>query len=304
MFSTPRRSQGASSVDVLCHTFQYLSKSTWSLLRRGRKQGVPINEETITNLLMLRLQETASPHLRVRSFSKKQESRTGADWEWWLGAPGNWVGFRLQAKVINFNSDSFEHLYYVPTGGVPQYQRLLDDALRGWPKRIPLYCLYVHWERSIGARRSSRAGCSLLSPMIVRGLARTQKRRLVELYAHTTPWHELVCPSPPPRPRRALPPQPPVGDQPDSARESLVAAILRSSKQFYEEIEITNAEDGLDPIQTAAFQDLMRDVRPTNDVPNYVLAIRAGEQPVIDDPQLNSVTVFEELTGRERTALR
>ena len=39
----------------------------------------------ITNLLMLRLQETASPHLQVRSFSKKRESVTRADWEWWLG---------------------------------------------------------------------------------------------------------------------------------------------------------------------------------------------------------------------------
>ena len=109
MCYTPRRSPCASSADVLCHAFQYLSKSTWSLLRRGRKQGVQINEETITNILMLRLQETASPHLRIKSFSKKQESRTGADWEWWLGTSGNWVGFRLQAKAINFTSDSFDH---------------------------------------------------------------------------------------------------------------------------------------------------------------------------------------------------
>ena len=134
MFSTPRRSPGASSADVLCHAFQYLSKSTWSLLRRGRKQGVQINEETITNILMLRLQETNSPHLRIKSYSKKQESRTGADWEWWLGTPVTWVGFRLQAKVINFTTDSYEHLYYVPPKtGIPQYQQLITDALRGRP---------------------------------------------------------------------------------------------------------------------------------------------------------------------------
>jgi hypothetical protein len=94
---------------------------------------VQINEETITNLLMLRLQEITSPHLRVKSFTKKQESRTGADWEWWLGTPGNWVGFRLQAKVINFRSESFEHLYYTPNG-VPQYERLLSDALNTSPR--------------------------------------------------------------------------------------------------------------------------------------------------------------------------
>jgi hypothetical protein len=39
----------------------------------------------------------------------------------------------------------------------------------------------------------------------------------------------------------------------------------------------------------------MRSVRPTNNVPDYVLAILAGEQPIIDDPQLSAVTVFEEL---------
>jgi hypothetical protein len=217
MFSTHRQSPGASSADVLCETFQYLSKSTWSLLRRGRKQGVQINEETITNLLMLRLQETASAHLRVQSFSKKEESVTGADREWWLG----WVGFRLQAKVINFKSDSFEHLYYIPPKSIiPQYQRLITDALRGRPQRIPLYCLYIQSEQSIGARRTSRAGCSLLSPMIVRGMARTTKRRLVELYEHTTPWHELVCPPPPPKPRRGLPPKAPEGDHPNPKRKS------------------------------------------------------------------------------------
>lgn len=311
MFSSPRHSPGSSSAQVLCRTFQYLSTSTWGLLRRGRKQGVQINEETITNLLLLRLQETASPHLRVKSFSKKEESVTGADWEWWLGTLGNWIGFRLQAKVINFRSDSFEHLYYTPRAvptatSVPQYERLLNDALQSSPRRVPLYCLYIHWQQSIGHRRSSRAGCSFLSPMVVRSLARQQVRSLVDLYEHTTPWHELVCPLPPPRPRRRLvPTQPSDDDQESRGRESLVGRVLLASKQLYEKTGIATAgADGLDPIQTAEFQDLMRDVRPTSQVPNYVLAVRAGEQPFIDDQRLNAVTVFEELPGREGIAVR
>ena len=93
--------------------------------------------------------------------------------------------------------------------------------------------------------------------MIVRGMARTQKRRLVELYVHTSPWHELVCP-PPPKPRRKLTPTTPSDDQPSRARESLVDTLLRSSKQFYEETAFANATDGVDPNGIAEFQDLMR----------------------------------------------
>ena len=134
--------------------------------------------------------------------------------------------------------------------------------------------------------------------MIVRGMARTQKRRLVELYVHTSPWHELVCP-PPPKPRRKLTPKTPSDDQPSRARESLVDTLLRSSKQFYEETAFANATDGVDPNGIAEFQDLMRSVRPTSNVPEYVLAIRAGEQPIIEDQELNAVTVFEELARTE-----
>ena len=276
---------------MLCRTFQYLSKSTWSLLRRGRKQGVQINEETITNLLILRLQETTGPYLRVKSFTKKEESRTGADWEWWVGLPGNWVGFRLQAKVSDFRSDCFEHLYYTLNGGVPQYERLLNDAIHAWPRRVPLYCLYVHWQQSFGFRRSSRAGCSLLSPMVVRSLAHRRVRCLADLYQYTTPWHELVCP----------------GNR-SPVRQSLAAGVIDRARQLYKETGIEDgAEDAgaLDPNQTTALQDLMRDVRPTSDVPDYVMAVRAGEQPIIgNDAHLNAVTVFEELPGGEPTEAR
>ncbi|SRR5258706_6911292 len=283
MFSKPRRSPGSSSGAVLCKTFQDLSRSTWTLLRRGRQQGVQINEETITNLLMLRLQETKSPYLRVKSFSKKQESRTGADWEWWLGSPGSWVGFRLQAKVINFSSDRFEHLYYVPPGGVPQYQRLLDDALHAWPRRIPLYCLYIHWQQSIGYRRTSRAGCSFLSPLLVRSLAPQPKRGLADLYEYTRPWHELVCPQNAP-----------------SVRQSLAAGVLSSVRQLYEESRSADPVGVFNPNE-GAFQELFLDMRPASDVPAYVQQVRVGEQPVIeDDPQLEGVTVFEELPNPER----
>jgi hypothetical protein len=97
-----------------------------------------------------------------------------------------------------------------------------------------------------------------------------------------------------------LQPKAPSDDQPSEARENLVSTLLRSSKQFYEETAFGNAEDSLDPNGVAEFQDLMRSVQPTNNVPDYVLAVRAGEQPVIEDPQLNAVTVFEELPNPAR----
>jgi hypothetical protein len=49
----------------------------------------------------------------------------------------------------------------------------------------------------------------------------------------------------------------------------------------------------------------MRDFRPTSEEPSYVRAVLAGEQPTIEnDPQLDAVTVFEELAGGEQTEAR
>jgi hypothetical protein len=280
MFSAPRRSPGHSSADVLCGTFRSLSRSTWSLLRRGRRQGVQINEETITNLLMLRLQEVASPNLRVRSFSKREEATTGADWEWWFGSGVGWVGFRLQAKVIDFSSDSFLHLYYAPNG-VPQYERLLRDALASRPRRLPLYCLYMHWERPFPFRGTADAGCSMLSPVVVQALAPHRKRRLVDLYELTTPWHHLVCPATTVR------------------RADLASGVLGTAQALYEESYPEEVRISIGPNETASVRDLLRGIEPTRQVPNYVLAVRDGEQPAIDDPSLRYVTVFEELPGGE-----
>lgn len=46
---------------------------------------------------------------------------------------------------------------------------------------------------------------------------------------------------------------------------------------------------------------LFLDMRPASDIPEYVQQVRMGEQPVIeDDPELEGVTVFEELPNPER----
>lgn len=111
----------------LCVAFQNQAQSTWCLLQTAAKQRIvsanvrkgkiaykrvplSIGEETITDLHLLNFAALNDPGIEIVSFTKPAEKRTGADWQWWFGSSGRWIGVRVQAKVISLPSRRFKQL--------------------------------------------------------------------------------------------------------------------------------------------------------------------------------------------------
>jgi hypothetical protein len=73
-------------------------------LSDGRRNGVELHEETITQDLLLDI-AMAMPAMTVTTFTKHREARNGADWQWeWWCEGSQWFGLRVQA--INSPADS------------------------------------------------------------------------------------------------------------------------------------------------------------------------------------------------------
>lgn len=59
-----------------------LSRMVWAKRWAAKTAGLPFNEETITETILLDLQTAYPGHVQVVAFNKSQEAKTGADWLW------------------------------------------------------------------------------------------------------------------------------------------------------------------------------------------------------------------------------
>ena len=82
----------------------------WHEQGAARHHGLKLQEETITETLLLRMaRECQHLGLRVRMFNRIEEGGrkkttrvgNGADWEWYVTTDYCRVGFRVQAKVLS-----------------------------------------------------------------------------------------------------------------------------------------------------------------------------------------------------------
>ena len=191
---------------TLCDTFRRQAIWTWDSLRQARQVSCQIGEESLTDFNLLRLRLRHPDEIFIRSFTKPAESRTGADWEWWLTGPsGDWLGFRVQAKVLDLATETFRHLHYQLKSGMYQSEVLIK-ASANQPPRIPIYCFYLNvtdWRRLRRVvpldiyRASVRSlGCSLLDAREVERLRANVPTDLSldRILPTTIPWHYLVCP--------------------------------------------------------------------------------------------------------------
>lgn len=179
----------------LCSTFKEVSHGTWQNLDRGKRFGFKLGEEGITDMNLLALTERHSHEIITAKSTKHQEGQDGADWEWWIGGHQSWLGFRVQAKVVNPFTNRFESLHY-KTGRRFQCDTLIRRSLDDSLARIPLYCLYINL-----ADKQFDYGCSLMCPFVVkaRRVARTKDDQcgVESLRPYLVPWHKLVCPDSP-----------------------------------------------------------------------------------------------------------
>lgn len=130
-----------------------LNRAAWVLqrLEQARRLGAPLDEETLTQTLLLDLREILGVHVQVTEFSRAEESRTtGADWEWWFcdGVGQRLFGMRVQAKKLKLLRAGVPgyDFAYTPAGEkkksnpTRQVDRLVAAAARdGLPAVYALY---------------------------------------------------------------------------------------------------------------------------------------------------------------------
>ena len=165
----------------------------WRDKARARVLGLFLNEETITESTLLNLATGFQGNgLFVQLFTKAQERRNGADWEFWFVQGTKAAGLRVQAKRL-FPSGAYDSLD--PSG--PQTKNLITNARNCYP-------LYVFYNDSDAYRSSlpkctcgeynaqSYLGCTLAPATAV---ARAGSKSASSIQGIAIPWHCLLCES-------------------------------------------------------------------------------------------------------------
>ncbi len=187
----------------ICDTFQYLARQTWNGLEIGRGLRHQLLEETLTDVNLLHL-KYHHPEVQTYSFTKHAEGKNGADWEWWFyDFSGRFIGLRVQAKVLDFRTRSFNQLYYhKDKSSLSQCDKLILKA-KSDPLHplLPFYILYLEDpylpdlinHPSISDRRIF--GCSVVSAYHIRNLKPIISNSLADWQSKLVPWSTLVCDS-------------------------------------------------------------------------------------------------------------
>lgn len=128
----------------LCDALRQLEENTWRELEAGYNAHQRLDEESVTSYHLMRL-ATAVPAVILEKHYRGREARTGADWEWWVGRPGAYVGFRVQAKIIDAAGMSYRNLFTSRTNALKQVDKLIDNATNASRPLYPLYAFYNFW---------------------------------------------------------------------------------------------------------------------------------------------------------------
>ncbi|MBW0157630.1 DUF6615 family protein [Sedimentimonas flavescens] len=190
------------------HYLQQLAGWVWREQDDALHYGLKLQEETITEMLLLRMaRECQDTGLHIKMFNRIEEggskkdakSGNGADWEWYFSTPFCQVGFRVQAKVLSsgltLKRMALSRGVY---GGLKkdgiQAQDLISTAKSAGYN--PIYVFYNHpWVanrelfsslKSPFACATTDWGCAVSSATFVKNKA---DNRLSELIDGMMPWH-------------------------------------------------------------------------------------------------------------------
>lgn len=193
---------GAYRPDSLCWSFGRLARRVWEELRWNHSSDFGFTEPHLTETVLSELAQNHPREVVIRKYSQWEEGRvTGADWEWWLGSPGAWVGMRVQAKLLDSHKLVYSHLAH--EGGTPpgrQVDRLIADA--GTNRRTPVYCFYNYWRaQSADPNWPCRTypfdrelwGCAIAHASSVKLCLDQGLNSLSALSGFLRPWMCLVC---------------------------------------------------------------------------------------------------------------
>lgn len=166
----------------------------WNEQGHAFTQGLTLQEETLTEMLLLRMARDHAKHgLSVTMFNKTEEAINGADWEWIIRTPSCELRLRVQAKRLYHLDKSQDY------GGLNPKSDQADKLITKAGSNIPLYVFFNH-DHGLNSkllqgggeypyRGRSYWGCAVACAANVK-LADTNK--LSGLKEHMKPWHRLV----------------------------------------------------------------------------------------------------------------
>lgn len=188
---------------------RYVASRVWYEQSDARHHGLKLQEETITEMLLLRMaHECQHLGLRVRMFNRIEEGGrrktkrvgNGADWEWYVTTNYCHVGFRVQAKVLSSGLTQKDALSIGKYAGLlndhNQTNTLIQDAANS--KCNPIYVFYNHsWVSDRALFSASRHpfpvepgdwGCAVAKAAFVRD---QPGNNLSALISGMLPWHRF-----------------------------------------------------------------------------------------------------------------
>ena len=179
-------------------TFLELGDATSRNLEFSHRDDVWVSygEETITEANILEIRRRHPDIVRVRTFPKRIEAHTGADWEWHIIGRRRTLKMRVQAKRLQCN-DVLKISHKVKSSGEQQRDLLVAGARAAGMKAV--YCIYCtepqrkFWKKfhAPPGYRSFQTGCLLADATYL--LPTT--RKLEEIEEKCKPWHHLFAPA-------------------------------------------------------------------------------------------------------------
>lgn len=160
------------------------------------------HEETITDLFLL----AARPYVMFETFSKHQESSTGADWLWWwVDASGECFGMLVQAKRLHGNAGSANKTLDFRYNSGQQLRALgtASDAL-GLPAmyvlymgdnayRLPMTC--GEPEHTADCERCSRWSVAMITWLLASMASNSGRDGASNAFMNAFPVEDLVEPT-------------------------------------------------------------------------------------------------------------
>lgn len=238
------------------------AQHTWLWRNEAKRLRSPLNEETLTELLLLNLKRYYPGSVTIQPFHKQEEANTGGDWAWtFLSHDRMWSQSMLvQAKRLDNFDRSYNKLDYrigkKPTDGTPhirQIDKLIETAKKHG--QLPIYIFYNHLNNSNRIPRNccissnwwelfpQSWGISFASAVAVRNAL--PDKSFNKHRGHSLPFHCLLCSQN-------------VGDKPARRPQGSPGVVADALSRLFTDFEVDDVA-GLD--MSLPFEP-MRGVRP------------------------------------------
>jgi hypothetical protein len=183
-----------ASSSVLRDYLRHRAGWVWREQARAFDHGLALHEETLTEMLLLRMARDHAKHgLSITMFSKPVEAVEGADWEWIIRTTGCDIALRVQAKRLYRRGTGPDY------GGLDLKSPQVDKLIKRAGSSIPIYVFYNHDHGTQSDRLNAGGeypyrgrsfwGCSVAHAQAVKA---KKSNSLKDLRDIMRPWHHLV----------------------------------------------------------------------------------------------------------------